>query len=31
VTEPVGNVNVADFYDAAEYCVKPEIIWAARV
>jgi 6-phosphofructokinase 1 len=31
VTEPVGNGNVADFYDAAEYCVKPEIIWAARV
>jgi 6-phosphofructokinase 1 len=31
VTEPAGNVNVADFYDAAEYCVKPEIIWAARV
>jgi 6-phosphofructokinase 1 len=31
VTEPAGNVNVADFYDAAEYCAKPEIIWAARV
>jgi 6-phosphofructokinase 1 len=31
VTEPVGNLDVADFYDAAEYCAKPEIIWAARV
>ncbi len=31
VTAPAGNVNVADFYDAAEYCAKPEIIWAARV
>jgi 6-phosphofructokinase 1 len=31
VTEATGNINVADFYDAAEYCAKPEIIWAARV
>ena len=31
VTQPAGNINVADFYDAAEYCAKPEIIWAARV
>ncbi|MCI0475537.1 MAG: 6-phosphofructokinase [Anaerolineales bacterium] len=31
VTEAAGNINVADFYDAAEYCAKPEIIWAARV
>jgi ATP-dependent phosphofructokinase / diphosphate-dependent phosphofructokinase len=31
VTESAGNINVADFYDAAEYCAKPEIIWAARV
>lgn len=31
VTEAAGNIKVADFYDAAEYCAKSEIIWAARV
>lgn len=31
VTQPAGNIQVADYYDAAEYCPKPEIIWAGRV
>ncbi len=31
VTQAAGNIHVADFYDATEYCAKPEIIWAARV
>jgi 6-phosphofructokinase 1 len=31
VTQAVGNVNVANYYDAATYCPKPGILWAARV
>ena len=31
VTQPAGNIQVADYYNAAEYCPKPEIIWAGRV
>jgi len=27
----VGNINVANFYDARTYCPKPGILWAARV
>jgi 6-phosphofructokinase 1 len=31
VTQAVGNINVANFYDARTYCPKPGILWAARV
>jgi 6-phosphofructokinase len=31
VTEPGGNINVADYYDAATYSPKPGILWAARI
>jgi len=31
VTQAVGNINVADYYDAATYCPRPGILWAARV
>ena len=30
VTEPGGNINVADYYDAAKFCPKPGILWASR-
>jgi 6-phosphofructokinase 1 len=31
VTQAVGNIDVANYYDAAMYCPKPGILWAARV
>ncbi len=31
VTQAVGNINVANFYDARTYSPKPGILWAARV
>ena len=31
VTGAVGNINVADYYDAGSYSPKPGILWAARV
>jgi 6-phosphofructokinase 1 len=31
VTEPGGNINVADYYDATTYCPKPEILWTAQI
>ena len=31
VTQNIGNVNVADYYDAQTYTPKPGILWAARV
>jgi 6-phosphofructokinase 1 len=31
VTEPGGNINVADYYDAAKFCPKPGILWASRI
>ena len=31
VTEPGGNVNVADYYDATTFCPKPGILWASRI
>ncbi len=31
VTDPGGNINVADYYDATTYCPKPEIMWAAQI
>jgi len=31
VTGAVGNINVADYYDAGTYSPKPGILWAARV
>jgi 6-phosphofructokinase 1 len=31
VTDPGGNINVADYYDATIYCPKPEIMWAAQI
>ena len=31
VTDPGGNINVADYYDAITYCPKPEILWAAQI
>jgi 6-phosphofructokinase 1 len=31
VTEPGGNINVADCYDATIYCPKPGILWASRI
>jgi 6-phosphofructokinase len=31
VTEPGGNINVADYYDATRFCPKPGILWASRI
>jgi len=31
VAEPGGNINVADYYDAAKFCPKPGILWASRI
>jgi 6-phosphofructokinase 1 len=31
VTEPGGNINVADYYDAKRFYPKPGILWAARI
>jgi 6-phosphofructokinase 1 len=31
VTDPGGNISVADYYDATIYCPKPEIMWAAQI
>jgi len=31
VTEPGGNINVADYYDASTYCPRPSILWAAQI
>jgi 6-phosphofructokinase len=31
VTEPGGNINVAEHYDATRFCPKPTIMWAARI
>jgi len=31
VTEPGGNINVADYYDATTFCPKPGILWASRI
>jgi 6-phosphofructokinase 1 len=31
VTEPGGNINVADYYDATTFCPKPEILWTAQI
>ncbi len=31
VTQPLGNIRLADFYDSEEYCAKPGIIWSSRV
>ncbi len=31
VTQPLTNVDLAKFYDAQNYCVKPGILWATRV
>ena len=31
VTQPGGNINVADHYDATTFCPKPGILWASRI
>jgi 6-phosphofructokinase 1 len=31
VTEPGGNINVAEHYDAPTFCPKSSIIWASRI
>jgi ATP-dependent phosphofructokinase / diphosphate-dependent phosphofructokinase len=31
VTQPLGNIRLADFYDSEEYCARVGIMWAARV
>ena len=31
VTEPGGNINVADYYDATTFRPKPGILWASRI
>jgi 6-phosphofructokinase 1 len=31
VTEPGGNINVADYYDATIFRPKPGILWASRI
>jgi ATP-dependent phosphofructokinase / diphosphate-dependent phosphofructokinase len=31
VTQPLGNIRLADFYDAEEYCARVGILWAAGV
>jgi 6-phosphofructokinase len=31
VTEPGGNINVAEHYDATTFCPKPGILWASRI
>jgi 6-phosphofructokinase len=31
VTEPGGNINVADYYDVTTFCPKPGILWASRI
>ncbi len=31
VTDPGGNINVADYYDATTYCPRPEIMWTAQI
>ncbi len=31
VIQPLGNIRLADFYDADEYCTKKGILWAAGV
>jgi 6-phosphofructokinase len=31
VTEPEGNIDVADYYDATTFCPKPGILWASRI
>jgi ATP-dependent phosphofructokinase / diphosphate-dependent phosphofructokinase len=31
VTQPLGNIRLADFYDSDEYCARVGILWAARV
>jgi 6-phosphofructokinase len=31
VTEPGGNINVAEHYDAKTFCPKSSIIWASRI
>jgi 6-phosphofructokinase len=31
VTEPGGNINVAEHYDATRFYPKPTIMWAARI
>ncbi len=31
VNRPLGNVRLAEFYDAREYCVRKGILWATRI
>ena len=31
VTQPGGNINVAEHYDATRFYPKPTIMWAARI
>lgn len=31
VTQPLTNIDLAKFYDAKNFCVKPGILWATRV
>ncbi len=31
VTQPGGNVNVADYYDAMRFCPQPGLLWASRI
>ena len=31
VTEPGGNIDVAEHYDAAKYVPKPSIMWASQI
>ena len=31
VMQPLTNIDLAKFYDAANFCVKPGILWATRV
>lgn len=31
VTQPLTNIDVEQFYDATNYCVKPGILWATRI
>jgi 6-phosphofructokinase 1 len=31
VTEPGGNISVADYYDATTFCPKLGILWASRI
>ena len=31
VTEPGGNIDIANYYDARTFCPKPDILWASRI